>query len=73
MLKVGDRVRAKLRLGQGPTEDLPAQHFCDKGDELIVRSVEPGIFPVYVSHEHITDRSFGVNMSEIEQIPAEGG
>jgi hypothetical protein len=59
---VGGRVRMRQTL----------QHFCDKGEVLIVRKVTDekrprnGIWPVYVSHEHITDRSFGVMLDEIE-------
>ncbi len=65
---VGDRVRMKETI----TEELPAQHFCDKGEVLIVRRVTDekrprnGVWPVYVSHEHITDRSFGVMLNQIE-------
>lgn len=56
-----------------PTEELPAQHFCDKGEVLIVRDVTDekrprnGVWPVYVSHEHITDRSFGVTLDQISK------
>ena len=69
---VGDRVRMKRTLTAAASGELPAQHFCDKGEVLIVRKVTEekrprnGTWPVYVSHEHITDRSFGVMLDEIE-------
>lgn len=69
---VGDRVRMRKTITEGPTEEMPAQHFCDKGEVLIVRKVTDekrprnGMWPVYVSHERITDRSFGVMLNEIE-------
>jgi len=69
---VGDRVRMRETITEGPSEELPAQHFCEKGEVLIVRKVTDenrprnGVWPVYVSHEHITDRSFGVMLNQIE-------
>ena len=69
---VGDRVRMLETITEGPSEELPAQHFCDKGEVLIIRKVTDekrprnGAWPVYVSHEHITDRSFGVMLNQIE-------
>lgn len=69
---VGDRVRMKRTLTEAASDELPAQHFCDKGEVLIVREVTEeklprnGTWPVYVSHEQITDRSFGVMLDEIE-------
>ena len=69
---VGDRVRMLETITEGPSSELPAQHFCDKGEVLIVRKVTDekrprnGVWPVYVSHEHITDRSFGVMLDQIE-------
>ena len=46
----------------------PEQLLCNKGEVLIVRKVtgKNAIWPVYVSHEHIADRSFGVTLDEIE-------
>jgi hypothetical protein len=73
---VGDKVRAKATVVQGPNEDMPAQHFCDKGDILVVRAVRADLsYPISVSHEHITDRSFGVSAEEIEplSVPGVGG
>lgn len=69
---VGDRVRMKRTLNEEADDELPGQHFCYKGEVLIVRRVTDekrprnGVWPVYVSHEHITDRSFGVMLDEIE-------
>lgn len=69
---VGDRVVMQETITEGPSSELPAQHFCDKGEVLIVRKVTDekrprnGVWPVYVSHEHITDRSFGVMLDQIK-------
>ena len=63
---VGDRVRMLETITRPPSEELPAQHFCDKGEVLIVRKVG-GFWPVNVSHEHINDRSFGVTLDQIEK------
>lgn len=63
---VGDRVRMLETIVEPPSDELPAQHFCDEGEILIVRKIG-GFWPVYVSHEHITDRSFGVWPDQIEK------
>ena len=69
---VGDRVRMLDTITEGPSSELPAQHFCEKGEVLIVRKVTDekrprnGVWPFYVSHEHITDQSFGVMLNQIE-------
>ena len=71
---VGDRVRVRETISAGPSAELPAQHYCDKGEVLIVRKVtgekrpRKGVWPVYVSHEFITDRSFGVTLDQIESV-----
>lgn len=63
---VGDRVRMKEAIMDG------SQHLCDKDEVLIVRRVtnekrpRNGVWPVYVSHEHIADRFFGVMLNQIE-------
>lgn len=72
---IGDRVKILETITEPPTEELPAQHFCDKGEVLIVRDVtdentdekRPRAWPIYVSHEHITDRSFGVTPDQISK------
>lgn len=47
----------------------PPGYLAHKGEELIVRQTDPGHeFPVCVSHEHITDNSFRVALSEIEAV-----
>lgn len=44
----------------------PPGYFAHRGEELIVRAVDPGHeFPVCVSHEQITDNSFRVSVNEI--------
>lgn len=69
---VGDRVRMRETITEPASDELPAQHFCDKGEILIVRKVTEekrprnGVWPIYVSHEHITDNSFGVMLDQIE-------
>lgn len=45
----------------------PPGYLAHRGETLIVRAYDPGHeFPVCVSHEHITDRSFRVALSEIK-------
>lgn len=64
---VGQRVKATDYLGDAPSGDSPGGCYASKGEELIVRAIKlDSFFPISVSHEHITDRTFGVKLSEIE-------
>ena len=67
-ITVGNRVRMRETIIEHPNDCLPEQLLCNKGEVLIVRKVtgKNAIWPVYVSHEHIADRSFGVTLDEIE-------
>ena len=68
-MKVGDRVRIKYNLNEHPSEDGPGCNLAKEGEVLIIRQISEGHdFPIKVSHEHITDRSFGVLAYEIELI-----
>lgn len=70
-IKVGDKVTALHAISDGPTEDRPAEIYCWPGEELIVREhYKEGPFPLYVSHPHITDRSFGVQYSDVDIVNA---
>jgi hypothetical protein len=71
-ITVGTRVRALKTLGEGPSGDSPGSHFCNKGDELVVREIKQhpsASWPLCVSHEHIIDRSFYIGLDEVEAIP----
>lgn len=74
-LRVGDRVTMLRTLTEAESEDRPAQHFCTKGEVLIVRHVTGnsspinGVWPAYVSREHdISSRSFGVAFDEFSKV-----
>jgi hypothetical protein len=67
--KVGDRVRAKEAIYEPADDHAPGGYLCDKNDLLIVRKLTPQFKrSLSVSHEHITDRSFGVEPDEV--VPA---
>ena len=69
MFSVGDKVNAACTLLDPASGDSPGGVLCNRGDVLIVREVKMDErFPIKVSHEHITDNSFGVEPSEIEKI-----
>lgn len=70
--KVGQRVMVTTDIeDDGADGHHPAGYFAYKGEEVIVRKVGAGNFPVYVSHETITDNSFGVTVDEIELVEEE--
>ena len=65
--RVDQKVRALERLGDTPSGDSPGGLYASPGEILIVRAINPTYaYPVAVSHEHITDRTFGVAVNEIE-------
>lgn len=66
--EVGQRVRL-LRDIWEDGEDLPPGVIARRGAELVVRKIGDGPFPLHVSHEEITDRTFGVRESEVEPTP----
>lgn len=66
-MNIGDNVRAKRSIWHEADDEMPTFQFCDRGDLLIVRSMSSEFFPLYVSHEGITDNSFGVNLDEVER------
>lgn len=68
---VGDAVTVKLSVGDAPNECSPGGCYASPGEKLIVRGFskyEGVAYPVHVSHEHITDRTFGVEPHEIERL-----
>lgn len=68
---VGQKVRAKEWVYEHADDYAPGGYLCRSGDLLVVRSLREGCaFPILVSHEHVTDRSFGVLPTEIEPEPA---
>lgn len=71
--KVGDRVRAVAGIYEPADDHAPGGWLCGKGDLLIVRKVTPQFKrSLSVSHEDVTDCSFGVEPSEIEPADAAG-
>jgi hypothetical protein len=65
--KVGQKVRMTTDVyDDGSEGHHPPGYFAHQGEVLLVRKVDDGAFPVYVSHEHIKDNSFGVEVTEIE-------
>lgn len=70
-MNIGQKVRATKGIYEPPDECAPGGYLCRKGEELIVRAIVPAsAYPIKVSHEHITDNSFGVTPEEIEEWPA---
>lgn len=67
---VDQRVRLLVSVwDDGCDNHHPPGYLARKGEELIVRKIDPGHeFPICVSHEQITDNSFRVALSEIEAI-----
>jgi hypothetical protein len=66
---VGQKVRALEFLGDAPSGDSPGGNYARPGEILVVRKVDPeSSFPISVSHENVTDRSFGVEVNEIEVV-----
>lgn len=66
----GQRVRALQALTQDADDELPAQHLCNKGDELEIREVFEGcLWPLKVAHPHMpADKGFCVTEEEIEAV-----
>jgi hypothetical protein len=68
---VGQKVRAVASIYEPADDFAPGGYLCHKGETLVVRRVDAtGFHPVKVSHENVTDRSFGVQGDEIEPLPA---
>jgi hypothetical protein len=66
----GHKVKAKQSIYEVADDHSPGGYLCRKGDVLIVRTCPNNCtYPLYVSHEPITDRSFGVSPEELEVMP----
>jgi hypothetical protein len=67
---VGQRVRVLEAVGDAPSGDAPGGVYATRGEILVVRKINPSTFayPIQVSHEDITDSSFGVKLTEIEPV-----
>jgi hypothetical protein len=64
---VGQKVTVCEAIFEPADDHHPGGYLCSKGDLLVVRKVrDSGKWPIHVSHEHITDRSFCVSPDEIE-------
>lgn len=67
--QIGQRVRLLKDIYEHTDDYAPGGYLALAGEELIVRRFTPGkCFPVSVSHEHITNNSFGVELDEIEAV-----
>lgn len=65
--KVGDRVTPRHDLYEYADDHSPGGYLARAGDHLVVRHVTPGGHWLYrVSHNEITNNSFGVTAEEIE-------
>jgi hypothetical protein len=63
---VGERVQLLVDIWDDGQDHHPPGYLARRGEVLIVRSLDPGHeFPVLVSHEEVTDRSFRVGLGEI--------
>lgn len=71
-MKIGDKVKLLKDIWEDGDDHHPSGYIAKEGEILIVRNVvEPestSHFPIYISHEYITNKSFGVMPDEIEQI-----
>jgi len=66
---VGQAVTPLRPLGDDPSGDSPGGIYSHPGEKLIVRRIGGGTFPISVSHEDITDQTFGVKPEEITHMP----
>ena len=67
---VGQKVRAKEAIYEPADDYAPAGYLCMKGDVLVVRKLDTrAVFPIKVSHEDVTDCSFGAKPEELEPLP----
>lgn len=66
--QIGDRVRAKVHLDEGPSDDgLGVSRCASFGDVLFIRGIcESCENSFRVSHENVLDRSFWVADNEVE-------
>lgn len=64
---VGQRVRLLCDIYEEADDHAPGGYCARRGELLVVRRIKPDAkcYPVSVSHEDITDNSFGVSASEI--------
>lgn len=69
--EIGSRVRVTVDCESDLRDAGMGVELCaSKGEELIVRGHSPYVDTrIYVSHEHITDRSFSVDAGEYEVLP----
>lgn len=67
---IGSRIRVTVDCENDLRDAGMGVELCaSKGEELIVRGHSPyNAGRIYVSHEHITDRSFAVNQDEYEVV-----
>lgn len=70
--EIGDEVTVLGAVGDAPSGDSPGGCYATPGDKLIVRSFSDWVdspFPIFVSHEHVTDgRTFGVRPNEVARL-----
>jgi hypothetical protein len=71
-LSIGSRIRVTVDCESDLRDAGMGVELCaSKGEELIVRGHSPySEGRIYVSHEHVTDRSFSVDRSEYEVVPS---
>ena len=70
LFAVGDRLEMLVTLSD-PAGDIPAQHYCNAGDEVEVRQVGGCGFTLYVAHPHMPEgKMFGINVNECRKLSA---
>jgi hypothetical protein len=66
--RIGQKVVAACDIAEAGSEDAPGGILAFKGERLVVRKFGEKFFPLYVSHEQITDRTFGARLDEIRLL-----
>lgn len=67
---VGERVKLRRDVYEHADDHSPGGYLARAGEVLVVRYVTPGGHWLYrVSHNEITNNSFGVTADEIEDAP----
>lgn len=69
LFNIGQKVVALKDMGDNPSCDSPGGLYASAGDILYVRAIhEDSMYPIAVSHEGVLDRSFGVQVDEVEAV-----
>lgn len=65
-IHIGQKVVIQKTVGARACGDYPGFTCAYKGETVVVRKINEGFtYPISVSHEEITDQSFGVTLDEL--------